>query len=302
MPQELPPISADDVTTRTPVIAPRRPEGQGDAYLVHIYPPGPTMGHRYKLDGPLLIGRGEDCQIRIEDFSVSRRHATIAPRPDGYQLTDMGSTNGSFVNDQPVQSTTLVDGAYIRIGKWIFRFLAGGNVESEYHEEIYRLAIIDGLTQTHNRRYLIEFLDRELARSARHGRPLSVVMFDIDKFKVINDDHGHLAGDYTLREIVRLVQQQLSSDDLLARYGGEEFACVLVESTPTQAMLFAEKLRQAVAAHPFTYEDRCFPVTISLGVAGTLGGETIAPLEILKRADDRMYQAKNTGRNRVVGG
>src|SRR2546421_13129235 len=114
----------------------------------------------------------------------------------------------------------LKDGDYLRVGNWIFRYLTGGNVEAEYHEEIYRLAIIDALTGIHNKRYLSEFLDREVARSIRHGRPLAVVLFDIDHFKTINDTMGHLGGDFLLRELVARLKGKVRREDLFARYGG----------------------------------------------------------------------------------
>jgi hypothetical protein len=161
------------------------------------------MGRRYSLgENDIYIGRGEDNEIRINDGSVSRRHAKISCTPDGYQISDLKSTNGSFVNDLPcVGACPLADGSHVRVGNCIFKFLTGGNIEVDYHEEIYRLTIIDALTEIHNRRYLIDFLDRELARSIRHERPLSVIMFDIDHFKKVNDSHGHLCGDFVLREL-----------------------------------------------------------------------------------------------------
>src|SRR5436309_3298454 len=172
------------------VSSPRR-----DACVVHIYPTGPGMGARYALtDTPMVIGRGNDCDIRINDHSVSRRHARIQPGADGYYAVDLQSTNGTFVNDVPASICKLKDGDYLRVGNCIYRYLGGGNVEAEYHEEIYRLAIIDGLTEVPNKRYLLEFLNRELARSARHERPLSLLLFDIDHFKSVNDDRGHLCG------------------------------------------------------------------------------------------------------------
>src|SRR5262249_13639398 len=150
---------------------------------------------------PVVLGRGEDCDVRINDHSVSRRHARIEPSPEGYYAIDLQSTNGTFVNDVPTDVATLKDGDYLRIGNCIYRFLGGGNVEAEYHEEIYRLTIIDALTGIHNKRFMMEFLDRELARSARHGRPLAVLILDIDHFKTVNDELGHLAGDQTLRDL-----------------------------------------------------------------------------------------------------
>src|ERR1700693_2791167 len=164
-----------------------------DACVVHIYPTGPGMGARYSLtDTPMVIGRGNDCDIRINDHSVSRRHARIQPGADGYYAVDLQSTNGTCVNDVPASICKLKDGDYLRVGNCIYRYLAGGNIEAEYHEEIYRLTILDGLTQIHNQRYLTEFLEREVVRSQRHARPLAVLMFDIDKFKSINDTFGHL--------------------------------------------------------------------------------------------------------------
>jgi two-component system, cell cycle response regulator len=169
--------------TETWVTAPDRPivSTRRDACVVHIYPTGPGMGTRYALaDTPVILGRGNDCDIRINDHSVSRRHARIQPGADGYYAVDLQSTNGTFVNDVPASICKLNDGDYLRVGNCIYRFLDGGNVETEYHEEIYRLTIIDALTETHNKRYLLEFLDRELSRSARYSRPLALIMFDLD--------------------------------------------------------------------------------------------------------------------------
>ena len=150
-------------TSETWVTAPDRlvSTTRRDACVVHIYPTGPGMGTRYALaDTPMVIGRGNDCDIRINDHSVSRRHARIQPGADGYYAVDLQSTNGTFVNDVPASICKLKDGDYLRVGNCIYRFLAGGNVEAEYHEEIYRLTIIDALTDIHNKRYLLEFLDR----------------------------------------------------------------------------------------------------------------------------------------------
>src|SRR5262250_3126879 len=185
-----------------------------DACVIHIYPTGPGMGTRYPLsEGPLVIGRGGDCEVRINDHSVSRRHARIQPGADGYYAVDLQSTNGTFVNDVPASICKLKDGDYLRVGNCIYRFLAGGNVEAEYHEEIYRLTIIDGLTGIHNKRYLLEFLDRELARSARHKRPLALLLFDLDRFKAVNDRLGHLGGDYTLRELVGRLKTTIRKEE-----------------------------------------------------------------------------------------
>jgi diguanylate cyclase (GGDEF)-like protein len=291
--------------TETWVTAPKRPAAAAgrEAYLVHIYPTGPAMGTRYVLnESPLIVGRSEDCDIRIADHSVSRRHARIEPDGQGgYRAVDLQSTNGTFVNNAPISTAPIKDGDYLRIGNCIYRFLAGGNVEAEYHEEIYRLTIMDALTGIHNKRYMLEFLERELARSARHRRPLALIMIDVDWFKSVNDELGHLGGDYTLRELAACITAGVRREDLLVRYGGEEFALVLVESSREGALEAAERIRACVEQHPFEFEGRKFQVTISLGVAFTSGEPAPAVDELIRQADERLYQAKHAGRNRVVG-
>jgi diguanylate cyclase (GGDEF)-like protein len=248
----------------------------------------------------LVLGRGSDCDIRINDYSVSRRHARVQPVADGYLAVDLQSTNGTYVNDVAASMCKLKDGDYLRVGNCIYRFLIGGNVEAEYHEEIYRLTIIDALTEIHNKRFLLEFVERELARSQRYGRPLSLVIFDIDKFKSINDELGHLGGDFTLRELASRLKSNIRREELFARYGGEEFAVVLPETAREGACLLAERLRRLVANLPFQYEEKTYHVTISLGIATTTGEEVLTPSDLIRQADEKLFRAKNEGRNRVV--
>jgi two-component system cell cycle response regulator len=288
-------------TTRTEVPSPGLTPPR-DAILVHIYPTGPDLGRRYVVGlEPLVIGRGDGCEVQINDASVSRRHAQVQQAPDGVTVADLGSTNGTFLNDALVANAVLNDGDYLRVGNCIYRFLAGGNVEAEYHEEIYRLTIIDALTDIHNKRYLLEFLDRELARSARYHRPLALIMFDLDHFKTINDDLGHLGGDFILRELAACVKSSIRKEELFARYGGEEFCVVLPETPRDGAMIVAERLRGLVEKHVFQYEGKCMTVSVSVGVATTGGDEALTPNELIRQADDLLYQAKEQGRNRVVG-
>jgi two-component system cell cycle response regulator len=289
--------------TETWVTPPERPISttRRDACVVHIYPTGPGMGTRYALsDAPVILGRGNDCDIRINDHSVSRRHARIQPAADGYFAVDLQSTNGTFVNDVPASMCKLQDGDYLRVGNCIYRFLAGGNVEAEYHEEIYRLTIIDALTDIHNKRYLLEFLERELSRSARYRRPLAIMMLDLDNFKALNDDLGHLGGDFTLREIAAVVRAGIRKEELFARYGGEEFAVILPETTRDNAVIVAERVRALVQNHTFRYESKDYNVTISAGVTGTTGETILTAHELIRMADEKLYQAKNDGRNRVA--
>ena len=154
-------------------------------------------------------------------------------------------------------------------------------------------------TQVQRRRYLLESLDKELMRARRHTRDLSFLMLDIDYFKAINDRHGHLAGDYVLKEVARLIQQRIRRDEVLARYGGEEFAIILPETTREGARALAEGLRERIEQSRFTFQNEVIRVTISIGVAMLHEGDR-ASMDLIKRADEKLYEAKHDGRNRVV--
>jgi diguanylate cyclase (GGDEF)-like protein len=292
----------DDETKSLPRSPRNPPSLRRDACLVHIYPTGPNMGTRYAIGAkPLVLGRDPGCDIVVRDASVSRRHACIQQSVEGFRVLDLQSRNGTFVNNEMINLALLKDGDYLRIGNGIYRFLAGDNVELAYHEEIYRLTIIDALTEIHNKRYFLELLTRFLSSSIRHHRPLSLVMLDIDRFKTVNDELGHLCGDYVLRELASCVKTHVRKEDLFARFGGEEFAVVLPETTLAGAREMAEQLRKRVEAHHFAFEERTVSVTISLGVASTTGESPLTVDEFIHQADEKLYEAKHAGRNCVMG-
>jgi diguanylate cyclase (GGDEF)-like protein len=288
-------------TIRAPRYLPGQTASQ-QACLVYIYPTGPLVGTRYPLrDNQTLIGRNEDCAIRNQDESVSRYHACIIrERDDLYRVADLGSTNGTFVNNSYPRETFLRDGDYLRIGNCIYRFLAGGDVESAYHEEIYRLTILDGLTQVYNRRYMVEFLQRELTRAVRYERPLALILLNIDRFKVVNDKLGHLVGDMALRELCSRVRTLVRHDELVARSGGDEFALILPEADHTLARGTAERLRLLVEQQPFVFNHRAYFLTVSVGVVVMPKGESPTVDALFGQADTNMNRAKQAGRNRVV--
>jgi two-component system, cell cycle response regulator len=268
------------------------------AALVVIH--GQDLGRKFDLSGAaVVIGRASKSDLRLDQDSVSRSHARIALEGGAATVSDLGSTNGTFVNDEPVQGARpLRNGDFIKIGRTIFKYLEGGNIEGLYHEEIYKLTTTDGLTQVYNKRYLLETLEREISRCHRYARELSLVMLDIDRFKRINDTFGHLAGDSVLRQVAQVIKARIRREDVLARYGGEEFALVLPEIDAAGAAITAEKARKLVERQRFTFEGTSMPVTISCGVAA-MKGEGIASAELIKRADEKLYEAKESGRNRV---
>jgi diguanylate cyclase (GGDEF)-like protein len=275
------------------------------ACLVQIY--GPELGKKILLEETKTrLGRGSSCEIVVDLENVSRLHCSVVLRAGAAWLRDESSTNGTWLNNSEIkQETKLSSGDLIKIGSAIFKFLGAemgelGSIEARYHEEIYRLTIIDGLTQVHNKRYLLEFLEREMARCSRHGRSLSLVLLDVDHFKKVNDEHGHLAGDAVLRELAAILQGRVRKEECLARYGGEEFALVLPETPHDKALLLAGRMRRLTQMHRFVFEGKRLPITFSAGVAQLESGQ-VSPLEFLKTADERLYEAKRQGRNRVVG-
>src|SRR5215467_1737428 len=273
-----------------------RPAGK-DACLVVIY--GLELGRKYNLENAnIIIGRSSKADIQIDQESVSRNHAKIVNTGKSIILRDLGSTNGTYVNDDLIDEYVLRDGDLNKIGRTIFKFLTGGNIENAYHEEIYRLTTVDGLTQIYNKRYFMDTLEREIARAHRYRRPLSLVMFDIDHFKKVNDGFGHLAGDYVLKHLAQTVRAKIRREDCFARYGGEEFAIVLPEIDGGASLPFAEKIRQIVEKTEFKFENVKIPVTISMGIAA-IDAEPTDAAALIKRADERLYEAKASGRNRV---
>jgi len=285
--------------SRVSAIGDRVPVGQ--SCLVVIY--GPGLGRRCELGlGEITIGREVGSTIQVDLDNVSRKHAKLFWRDGKVCVKDLGSTNGTFLNEDEIDRTEvpLRSGDLLKIGGSIFKFLYGGDVESLFHEEIYRITIMDGLTQLYNKRYFLEFLEREMARGLRYGRPLSLMMIDIDHFKEVNDRYGHLAGDSILRELALKVKSKVRREECLARFGGEEFALVTPESGPERARKFAEKIRATVEAHKFVFDGKSIPLTLSIGVADMVA-EFTEPDLFIRSADQNLYTAKEQGRNRVVG-
>jgi diguanylate cyclase (GGDEF)-like protein len=275
------------------------PSRPGDACIIVIY--GPELGKRMQLGtAPFEIGRSSKNDLPLDQESISRHHARITYDGSFYWIQDLGSTNGTYVNDDTVKEKQLRDGDQVRIGRSILKFMTGENIEVHYHEEIYRLMTVDGLTQIFNRRYFNEALEREFNRSKRYQRELTLVLFDIDHFKKINDSSGHLAGDSILRQLATAVKPKLRREDILARTGGEEFGILLPEIAVDGGRITAEKVRRIVEQTPMRFDERTIPCTISLGVA-ELDGQDDSAEVLYKRADAKLYEAKQGGRNRVAG-
>lgn len=277
-------------------------DAEKESCLVLLYPPGPGIGRRTELSRrAYLVGRDHGCELPVVSNLVSRQHARLTvDREGGWIVQDLASTNGTFVNEERIDARRLSDGDQLRFGEVIYKFLSGSNLESAYHEEIYRMTILDTLTGIYNKRYLLDFLTREVSVAQRYSHALSLVMFDVDHFKKVNDTWGHLAGDAVLKELSHRVRSRMRREDLFARYGGEEFAVVLPSTALTGGVVFAEALRRLIAERPVIFEGQSIPFTVSLGVSALDGETDTDAMALMKHADENLYAAKRAGRNRVA--
>lgn len=271
--------------------------------VVLIGPPG-YVGKQYPITGnDIVIGRSVESQVYIDDKSLSRSHAKFAVNGSEVSVIDLGSTNKTVVNGQlipPLASCLLKNNDQIKTGNVIFKFLEKGSIESVTNAAMYERAQKDALTGAHSKGALLEKGPEAMKRAEVLSEPLSLVTFDIDHFKKINDGYGHPGGDYILKELCQIVITKLiRSHDFFARYGGEEFVLLLSGSSLKTASEVGERIRQTIESHEFVFEGKKIPVTISVGVASKLPQET-EWTQIYDRADKALYQSKQGGRNRVT--
>jgi diguanylate cyclase (GGDEF)-like protein/PAS domain S-box-containing protein len=172
--------------------------------------------------------------------------------------------------------------------------------QAERIKELERMAMVDELTRLPNRRHFDDQLGRRLAEWQRHGRPFGVLMMDVDRFKQVNDECGHLLADAILKLVARTLHANCRSFDIVARWGGEEFAAIISNVDAQQLVLVAEKFRAMVAASGLRLPGHALAITISVGAADAQADDTAQTL--LKRADQALYEAKRQGRNRVCVG
>jgi two-component system cell cycle response regulator len=291
----------DDEKTRVTGLEELQVPTTGEDCLVVIHTAVRTeLGRRYVLnESPMTIGRGSNNHVVVSSDAVSRQHAQLERRGTDIILSDLNSTNGTFINNERKRpnNARLNRGDQIRVGDTVFKFLSGSDIEAQYHAVIGYMAVTDGLTNLSNRKHLDTLLSEEIQRARRHGRDLSVLMIDIDYFKTINDVHGHLAGDRVIAGLAQLLRQRLRSDDKLGRYGGEEFCAVLPETNLANAAAIAETLRTLVATSPFPIDSQRLAVTVSIG--GAALQPQMQTSDLYGAADEMLYRAKNLGRNRV---
>ncbi len=252
--------------------------------------------------GVTTIGRSPNNTYAMDFEGVSRHHSQIRMVDETGEafLKDLGSTNGTFLNNQEVKNELpLKKGDVIKIGVLALQYLPKGDPERLTYEKLHREANCDGLTQCYNKAYFNREADRAVSRHKLTKEPLSIIVFDIDHFKRVNDTYGHDGGDYIIKEMAAVIQEHGVRDgDILARYGGEEFVVMLPRTDLEYAFRIAERIRALVEKHTFTYEEKDIAVTVSVGVADLRRGVKTGT-DLFKLADQGVYFSKEAGRNRV---
>ncbi|MEJ2725179.1 MAG: GGDEF domain-containing protein [Deltaproteobacteria bacterium] len=264
---------------------------------------GKPLGKRFPLNSKnQVIGRASECDISIIDRSLSRSHAEIFKSEKGrYYIKDCGSTNGTYLNDRkviPGKALAIKNGDFLKLGNMIFKFIAAGKIDQVFHEDMLNLATLDDLTGIPNRHSIMAALEEECYKAKAAKLPLSIIIFDLDDFKSVNDRFGHGAGDLLLKETAKVAQGTIRDHDFLGRFGGDEFMAILWNTSLSNAYIIAERIRSRIEKHDFLYERKKISVTISLGVS-TLDGTIQSIGSLFKKADTAQYNAKRNGGNQV---
>jgi two-component system cell cycle response regulator len=270
-------------------------------YLVVLQ--GPSLGDFFALDVDALV-LGSDpfhADVVVRDVEVEPRHATIFRESGGeYVLEDLGSGKAITVNGETLEGErTLSDGDRISLGDSVLEFSIGDTVMANFHDALHRLISRDYLTDLLVKNRFDEEFEHHLETTSAEGRPLSILMADIDNLKKVNDAHGHLLGEYVVGEVGRIIGELHEEEGRQAtRFGGDEYQIILPGLSKEEALEVAEEIRRRVEEHAFEREGASPRPTLSLGVATyPEDGETRATLT--RAADEALYRAKRSGGNAV---
>lgn len=262
---------------------------------------GANSGKRFILSAPtVIIGRKADrVQIWIDDPSISREHCRIDFEGQRAIATDLKSKNHTFINEVEITGPTeLVHSDMLRIGDIKLRYFAHGGADQLLFDKIYRMAVTDRMLDIFRKDYVQEKIEEEFRIARVRSSPLSLLMFDLDKFKSVNDTYGHDAGDLVLRSVADAIKPIVRRDGTFGRFGGEEFVLLLPNARLEEAAAAAERIRETVETTRIVYQEKTIPVTVSVGVA-TLTPDMTTAADLVKMSDMMVYKSKHGGRNRV---
>ena len=295
-------LKKKEITDQTVITKVEKMESGEAKNAFILFLSGPLVGKLHQLnEGETVLGRAPGDDIVINDNRISRKHISVSVAKGKAVLKDLNSTNGTYVNGKRVETHTLKDGDKIQLSSnTIFKFAHQDNLENIFHKELYKMAVLDAVTGIFNKRYFLERLNEEFSHARRKEAPLSLMMIDVDHFKAVNDTHGHLAGDFALAHLAKIIKKMVRTEDIVARYGGEEFGIILRGTDVKGAYLLAERIRKTVEKTPLEFEKKTIAMTISIGVASHLEEKEVkTPEALIASADHYLYQSKTAGRNQT---
>ncbi len=290
-------------TLRVPSIeAPREAARRIGALLV-VQGADADLGRQVVCNQPVTIGRDDEAELALCDGSISRRHCRVERDEETgyYMLVDLGSTNGTSVNEHRVEGRyPLTTGDKIFLGASVLRFTLSDPVDLEYESRVTELVTTDPLTGLGSRRHYDVTFPALADRAAEEHAELAMLVMDLDGIKSINDRFGHEMGGFAICEAAGLVHDVLAAEEgTVCRFGGDEFVAFFFGVSRRRACRLAEAVRDRIANHVFEREGVRVEPTISIGVAA-YPEDVDDPRELFAVADEALYRAKRAGRNRVA--
>jgi len=278
----------------------------------------PLLVLAYVVHGYVLPGLGVNDPLKVFALEALIICTMLAMIAGGYVIWDLGRIVAGMADAMETQRYDVLTHRTDEVGTFMQSFsrmlstvehqaveinVFASKLDAAYKElestnlRLKEYSFKDEVTGLYNRRFFTMRLDEELARYRRFNHPASVVLLDLDGFKAVNDDFGHMVGDETLRDIAQILQKHSRGINVISRYGGDEFAVLLVETSKAGARLYADRIRQVIGTFPFSHGKQ---VTASLGVASVPDDEAMTAEDLFRAADEALYSAKRAGKNQVA--
>ncbi len=250
----------------------------------------------------VIIGRGIDVDFQLWDSKVSRHHLALflIPTESGEMKVlyeDLMSTNGTYVNEKYSTKGELKNGDRITIGDTVVKFEIMDELEQEFSKRLYRMAVTDSLTGLYNKEYFYDELRRQFHIAIRYGRELSLIMLDIDNFKNVNDEYGHLSGDEALKSVAYAILETVRFQDIVSRFGGDEFCVLLPETSISGARFLGYRIKRSIEKLIFSSDKGTFKITVSMGIVSTKGVNNF--IDFVKKVDGALLEVKKSERSRI---
>ncbi len=296
--QDRPTADADEHTQITHVGDIASGVGANAPYLSIVHPRDAIVSFELNENG-LILGRGIESDVQLPAGVISRRHCKVSCVGQSIVVEDLASTNGTYLDNQRIERAFLSPTSQLRVGPFLLKLEYKGFMEIHAQNQLLQAARVDPLTSVANRGWFIAQAARLLAGMNDPERRLTAVLVDIDRFKNVNDQFGHAAGDAVLRGVAEVLEAEKHDHHLLGRFGGEEFVLLMPDTERSEALLLCDRARESIAKTTFRFDGLGLNVNVSIGVASRRQADIVSLDGLISEADAAMYRAKRLGRNRV---